>query len=408
MPEIPIILQQLPTSKRVLRIAVVTETYPPEINGVAMTIGRLVSALQQRDHQIQLIRPRQNAEDAPSSRGNLEEVLQRGLPIPRYDGLKMGLPAKSALCRLWAMKRPDIVHIATEGPLGWSALAVANKLKLTVTTDFHTNFHSYSKHYGLGLLRRPIVAYLRKFHNKALCTLVPTDGMRRELAAFGYGNLVVVARGVDTELFSPARRSAELRRSWGIDAGDLVVAHVGRLAPEKNLPLVVSAFLEMRQRVPRARLLLVGDGPERAALQARHPECLFAGMRTGTDLAAHYASADLFLFPSTTETYGNVTVEAMASGLAVVAYDYAAAEEHIRHGVNGLLAELDDAPQFTRLATDLIGDPARMRELGRNARATAETIGWDGIYDRFEQVMLDIVEESEDHGYELESHQSVG
>lgn len=405
MPEIPIILQQLPTSKRVLRIAVVTETYPPEINGVAMTIGRMVSALQQRDHQIQLVRPRQSAEDMPSKNGNLEEVLQRGMQIPHYNGLKMGLPAKSVLCRLWAVKRPDIVHIATEGPLGWSALAAANKLKITVTTDFHTNFHSYSKHYGLGLLRRPIVAYLRKFHNKALCTLVPTDGMRRELAASGYGNLVVVARGVDTALFSPARRSAELRRLWGVADGEPVVAHIGRLAPEKNLPLVVSSFLDMRRRVARARLLLVGDGPERAALQARHPEFLFAGMRTGTDLAAHYASADVFLFPSATETYGNVTVEAMASGLAVVAYDYAAAEEHVRHGVNGLLAELDDAGQFTRLATDLIVDPARIRELGCNARATAEAIGWDGIYDRFEQLLLDIVEERH---CELESHQSVG
>jgi glycosyltransferase involved in cell wall biosynthesis len=400
MSETAIILQQLPTAKQVLRIAVVTETYPPEINGVAMTIGRMVTALQQRDHQIQLIRPKQNAADSPSSGENFEEVLRPAISIPRYDGLKMGLPAKAALLRLWAVKRPDLVHIATEGPLGWSALAAANKLRITVTTDFHTNFHSYSQHYGLGWLRKPIVVYLRKFHNKALCTMVPTEGIRRELAAHGYGNLVVVARGVDTALFSPERRSMELRQQWGAAAHDPVAIYVGRIAVEKNLPLVISTFEEMRRRQPRAKLVLVGDGPERAALQARFPEFVFCGMRTGTDLAAHYASADAFLFPSTTETYGNVTMEAMASGLAVVAYNYAAAEEHIRHNINGLLADFDDGLQFIRLAAELVVEPERMRALGRNARRTAETIRWDGVYDRFEQVLLNIVKESDRHGSE--------
>lgn len=401
MSETAIILQQLPTARQVLRIAVVTETYPPEINGVAMTIGRMVAALQQRDHQIQLIRPKQNAEDSPASGENFEEVLRPGISIPRYDGLKMGLPAKAALLRLWAVKRPDLVHIATEGPLGWSALAAANKLRITVTTDFHTNFHSYSRHYGLGWLRKPIVVYLRKFHNKALCTMVPTEGIRRELAAHGYGNLVVVARGVDTALFSPERRSMELRRQWGVATHDPVAIYVGRIAAEKNLPLVISAFEEMRRRQPRTKLVMVGDGPERAALQARFPEFVFSGMRTGTDLAAHYASADVFLFPSVTETYGNVTMEAMASGLAVVAYNYAAAEEHIRPNVNGLLADFDNGLQFIRLAAELVGEPERIRSLGYNARLTAEAIRWDGVYDRFEQVLLNIVKESDRHGYEV-------
>ena len=123
-------------------------------------------------------------------------------------------------------------------------------------------------------------------------------------------------------------------------------------------------------------------------------------MRTGTDLAAHYASADVFLFPSITETYGNVTMEAMASGLAVVAYNYAAAEEHIRHNRNGLLADFDNAPRFIRLAAELVSEPERMRSLGHNARLTAEAIRWDGVYDRFEQVLLNIVKESDCHGHE--------
>ncbi len=228
--------QTLPSMRPQLRIAVVTETYPPEVNGVAMTLGRVVDGLQVRNHQIQLIRPRQRADDVPRPTATLTEHLQRGIPLPRYEGLKMGLPAKAALTRLWARQRPDVVQIATEGPLGWSALAAANKLRLPVASDFHTNFHSYSSHYGFGLLRRAIVAYLKKFHNKAAVTLVPTEGIRRELLGYGYENIEIIGRGVDTRLFHPGRRDEALRRQWGVAADDPVALYVGRLAPEKNLP----------------------------------------------------------------------------------------------------------------------------------------------------------------------------
>jgi glycosyltransferase involved in cell wall biosynthesis len=390
MDNAQILLQQLPTRLRSLRIAIVTETYPPEVNGVAMTIGRIVAGLQARQHQVQLVRPRQGRSDSPASRPNFEEVLKAGVPIPRYDALKMGLPAKQALVRLWSLKRPDIVHIVTEGPLGWSALAAAHKLKVPVSTDFHTNFHTYSKHYGIGWLKRPIAAYLRKFHNRALCTMVPTEGMRRELEELGMKNLRVVSRGVDTGLFSPARRSSQLRGSWGVDSDDVVALYVGRIAPEKNLPLVLRAAEAMRAANPRVRLVLVGDGPDRAALQARHPAHVFAGMRTGEDLAAHYASGDVFLFPSTTETYGNVTMEGLASGLAVIAYDYAAAHKHIRHDVNGLLAKFDDADAFVQLAAGLASDRERIKRLGAAARTVTEKLDWSWIVGEFESAMLEL------------------
>jgi glycosyltransferase involved in cell wall biosynthesis len=228
-----------------------------------------------------------------------------------------------------------VVQIATEGPLGWSALAAANKLRLPVASDFHTNFHSYSSHYGFGLLRRAIVAYLRKFHNKAAVTLVPTEGIRRELLGYGYENIEIIGRGVDTKLFHPGRRDPALRARWGANEDETVVLYVGRLAAEKNLALVFDAFDAMREAHPAIRLVLVGDGPERAVWQARRPDVVFCGTQVGGALAAHYASGDVFLFPSLTETWGNVTIEAMASGLAVVAYDCAAAEEVIRHGENG-------------------------------------------------------------------------
>lgn len=388
-----IVLQHYPAAVRKMRVAIVTETYPPEINGVAMTMGRIVSGLQARGHAVQLIRPRQHPDDRPLVQPLFEEVLQRGVPIPRYDALKLGLPAKQALLRLWTRLRPDIVHVVTEGPLGWSALAAASKLKLPVTTDFHTNFHSYSAHYGVGWLKTPITAYLRKFHNKALSTLVPTESLRRELAALGFRNLEVVARGVDTALFNPQRRSAALRRDWDAKGGDPVALSVGRLAPEKNLLLVLRAYRLMRELQPRLRLVLVGDGPERARLARENPDVIFAGMRTGTDLAAHYASADLFLFPSMTETYGNVTVEAMASGLAVVAYDYAAAQQHIHHSQNGVLVPFGAADDYVQAAAALVNDAARTRVLGGNARITTEKLDWSCIVAEFEQALLRLMDD---------------
>jgi glycosyltransferase involved in cell wall biosynthesis len=373
-----------------LRVAIVTETYPPEVNGVAMTIYRMVIGVLERGHRVQLIRPRQVRHHQPVKSELLEEVLLASMPIPGYAGLRIGLPATTRLTRLWAKERPDIVHVVTEGPLGWSAVKAALKLNAPCSTDFHTNFHSYSKHYGAAWLKRPIAAYLRAIHNRADCTLVPTKELRDELAREGLNGLRVVARGVDTQLFHPERRSALLRQTWRVEPDQPVVIYVGRLAAEKNLPLVVEAFAAMRSVRPDARLVFVGDGPERAALQAAHPEFVFAGMRREEELAAYYASGDILLFPSVTETYGNVTVEAMASGLAVIAYDYAAASEHIRHGHNGLVAAFDDAAEFMSLAANLVNDAPRIKQFGLRARATAERIDWRDINDEFEATLLEV------------------
>ena len=383
-----IVVDHFRAAQRSLRVAFVTETYPPEVNGVAMTIARVVEGLHRRNHDVQLIRPRQDAGDEAALGARFHEVLMRGLPIPRYPNLRMGLPAKRALVQLWSLNRPDVVHIATEGALGWSALQAAAHLKLTVSSDFRTNFHAYSKHYGIGWLYKPIMAYLRKFHNRAGCTMVPTEALRRELDALGFRRLAVVARGVDIQQFGPQRRSAALREQWGVGAEDLVVACVGRLAPEKNLGVLTEAFEAIRQAQPRARLLFVGDGPQRAELQARCPDALFAGQRHGEDLAAHYASADLFIFPSLTETFGNVTVEAMASGLPVLAFNYAAAAQFIRSGDNGMLAPLADTLAFVQAAQALALQPTLRRQMGLAARLSAAELGWDRIVGQFEAVLL--------------------
>jgi glycosyltransferase involved in cell wall biosynthesis len=389
-----IVVENYPAERRSLRIAFVTETYPPEVNGVALTLAQIVAGLHARHHDVQLIRPRQDRGDTADQSLRFHEVLMRGLPIPRYPNLRMGMPSKRALVQLWSRHRPDIVHIATEGALGWSALQAAVHLKLPLSSDFRTNFHAYSRHYGIGWLHKPIMAYLRKFHNRCDCTMVPTDALRSELDELGFRRLAVVARGVDTQRFGPHRRSAELRAQWGAAPDDLVLAYVGRLAPEKNLGTLLSAYEAIRHRDPRARLLLVGDGPQRAELQARCPEAILAGQRHGEDLAAHYASADLFLFPSLTETFGNVTTEAMASGLPVVAFDYAAAAQLIRKGENGHLVPLSNSDGFVQAALALALDPELRRRLGDAACASAAEWGWEHVVARFEGMLAGVIRQA--------------
>ena len=382
-----------PVPRRALNLAVVTETYPPEINGVAQSLGRLVDGLRARGHHIQLVRPRQQTSEQGRQQPGFCEVLSAGLPIPYYPNLRLGLPARRRLRALWQNQRPDLVHIITEGPLGWSALQAARELRIPVCSDFRTNFHRYSAHYGIGRLQRLIIAYLRTFHNRTQATLVPTDELRQELARSGFENLAVISRGVDTGHFTPERRDDGLRRQWGVDdRGETpVVLHVGRIAAEKNLTALNAAFAEIRRRCPSARLLLVGDGPETGKLRSRWPDAIFTGMLRGEALARHYASADFFLFPSLTETFGNVTLEAMASGLPVVAFDYAAAREHVRHGINGLIADCTQPHQFTAAAGEMVDcfqhDRARFNHLGERARATARTLDWSDIVNALESLL---------------------
>ncbi|HEV7819551.1 MAG TPA: glycosyltransferase family 1 protein [Burkholderiales bacterium] len=375
-----------------MRIAFVTETYPPEINGVSLSVARVIEKLRARNHEIQLVRPRQDGDAVSARRSAAEEVLVRGFPLPRYPGLRFGLPAGRTLLDLWSRARPDLVHIVTEGPLGWSALKAATQLKVPVTSDFRTNFHVYSRHYGLGWLQHAVTTYLRRFHNSTLVTMVPTAQQQRTLSNAGFESLVVVARGVDTVLFQPARRDHELRRSWGAGPDDAVVMHVGRLAPEKNLPLLFDAFAAIRQRCPGARFVMVGDGPSRPALRRQYPEVNFTGTRRGEELAAHYASGDLFLFPSMTETFGNVTLEAMASGLAVVAYNYAAAAAHIKHCQNGFLAAYGDADEFSRFAAEAVTHMKALRRMRAAARFTAQTLDWDRIVADLEALFFSVTE----------------
>ncbi len=355
-----------------MRIAIVTETYPPEINGVALTVHGFVANLARQGHELLVARPRQHGAIAMEPPAGVRELLVRGAGLPRYDGLRFGLPARALLTREWSRWRPDAAYVATEGPLGWSAVRAACALGIPCATGFHTRFDDFAAHYGLGYFRSMVFAWMRRFHNRAGATLVPTRELKEFLDRSGFRSVRVLSRGVDTGLFTPATRDPGLRRAWGLADEQLAVLYLGRVAPEKNLDLAVRSFRAIERRVPGARFVWVGDGPALAEIKRANPDFIYCGMRRGVELARLFASADLFLFPSLTETFGNVTLEALASGVPPVAYDYGAAREHVRDGVQGRAIPCGADHAFVDAAVELAADPctrARMRGAGIEAVA---------------------------------------
>jgi glycosyltransferase involved in cell wall biosynthesis len=370
------------------RYDLITETYPPEINGVALTVQSLHEGLLQLGHGVGLVRPAR-AEEEPGEEDDLLRV--GGAPVPRYPGLRFGLPAGGTLEARWRRQRPDAIYIATEGPLGWSALRTARRMGIPAATGFHTRFDDYVGRYGAGFLSSWVFAWLRRFHNGGQATLVPTNELVEDLGRQGFRQVVRLGRAVDTARFHPSRRSEALRLQWGVEAGGPVLVHVGRIAPEKNLPLLLRAYDALKAERPDARLLMVGDGPERAALTDSRPDLIFTGMLRGEVLATHFASADLFVFPSLSETFGNVTLEAMASGLATVAFDYGAAREHLVDGQHGACVPFGDEARFVDrvLATALRPDLAA---LGAAARAAVESLSPEVVARDFATLLAGLAE----------------
>ncbi|MHB8765057.1 MAG: glycosyltransferase family 4 protein [Deferrisomatales bacterium] len=361
-----------------MRVALVTETYFPQVNGVSRTLDRLVRHLTGQGHEVQVLAPRYR-EPTPLPVGAQLTVF-RGFPLPLYPEISVCPVAPGRLRQAFRRIAPGVVHVATEGPLGLAALSAAQHQGLPLVSSFHTHFPQYLTFYRLGWLGPAAWRYLRWFHNRTENTLCPTSSVRELLLARGFQDVAVWSRGVDAELFHPGRRDPELRRQWGVRPEDVVLTCVGRLAVEKNLPLLLEAFRLLPRELP-CRLVLVGDGPLRAALEAT-PEAaagrlLLPGYRRGEDLARAYASADLFTFPSLTETFGNVLLEAMASGLPAVAFSVPGPADVVRDGQTGILVEDTTATALAAALANLIRKPQRLAALGANARAWAETQSWD-------------------------------
>lgn len=362
-----------------MKITFVTDTYFPQANGVATTLERLVNGLRERGNLVEVVRPAVLACD--------EEGLEvPSIGLPGYREVRLGFPMKMVLQARWSKRRPDVIYVATESPLGASAISAARALAIPVASGFHTNFQQYVAHYRMPLLEKATIFYLRRLHNRSVCTFVPSHEVIDHLDERGFENLQLLPKGVDTRSFHPRNRSLILRQRWGAGVSGLVGLYVGRMAAEKNLTLVIQAFQEIQKRIPDFKGVLVGDGPKLEELKREHPEFTYTGVLRGEDLAEHYASADLFLFPSVTETFGNVTLEAMASGLAVVAYDYAAARQHIHHGINGFVAPVNDSEAY--LAAAVSAALSDLKTLREEARVSARKVRWKKVVKRFERQLL--------------------
>ena len=360
-----------------MRLTLVTETYFPQVNGVSRTLGQLVHYLRERGDDVQVIHP--DYGDAPDG---ADHHCVRSVVMPFYRDLHVPVPPFDGVRRAMRAFRPDLIHVATEATLGLSVLRFALRRRLPIVSSFHTNFDQYSGHYRVGWLKGVIWRYLRWFHNRTGETYVPSRSTIADLEQRGFERLSLWPRGVDSALFRadrPGRHEVRARLGFGPD--DVVIGYVSRIAAEKNVGYLAEALEIVARSRPQARFLFVGDGPSRAELQRRMgAHAHFVGYRKGEDLADHYAAADLFAFSSLTETFGNVILEAMASGLPVVALGAGGVADTVRSGVTGTLVAADaPAARFADALVAYIDDAGMRRRTAEAARAYAADQSWSAI-----------------------------
>jgi glycosyltransferase involved in cell wall biosynthesis len=352
-----------------VRIALVSDTYTPQVNGVTTVVARIADVLRAFNHEVVVVAPRYPAKGAVSNGG---ELRIPSAPFPPYPAIRLSIPQFRAVARFLDDFVPDVVHVATEGTLGLTGRRYAVRRHVPLITSYHTNFPQYARHYGAGAIEPLVWKWMRWFHRPAVLTQTPGEAVRDELVRRGIGHPVVWGRGVDTTHFHPGRRSAGWRR-WLAGGDDTaIVLHVGRLAPEKNIDVLIESWKAARERVgQRATFVVAGEGPETRRLLTHLPWVRQLGFLDRGRLADVYASADICVLPSNTETCGLVALEAMASGLAVVAADAGGFRESIAHRRTGVLVAADDVTGFAAEVLSLVIAPQRRVELAAAARAAA-------------------------------------
>ncbi|MFT5904504.1 MAG: UDP-2,3-diacylglucosamine pyrophosphatase LpxH [Cryomorphaceae bacterium] len=368
-----------------MRIEIVTDTFPPDVNGVAMTLGKLTENLKQSGHYVHIVHTGEEVK--------LGETKIKSMALPGYKAVRVGLPSPMQLRKRWKHKRPDVIYVATESPLGISAIKAARELNIPVASGFHTNFHQYLKDYKLRKIERPVLALLRKVHNKCDCTMVPSQDILTTLDSVGFKNLRLLGRGIDTEQFHIKRRSELLRSSWGASVNTPVAIIVGRVAAEKNLEFALSSLEQVKVTMPDLRIVVVGDGPLKDKLREKYPESNgfhFAGVHRGESLAMHYASADLLVFASESETFGNVLLEGMASGNITVSYRYAASAQYIENGINGYNCELGNKAEFQSILVTALNHYRNQKIKGAGIE-TIKPLTWKSITDTFSKHLKEII-----------------
>lgn len=356
-----------------MRIGFFTDTFLPEVNGVTTVLSMMRDGLRARGHDVMVLAPRYGPPVVEES----GVTRLPAVPCPGYGQVRLSWPWWPGLGRAVATFDPDLVHVVTEGPLGLFGRRWAIRRRRPLATSFHTDFPRYARHYLGEWAVRPTRAWLRWFHQPALTTQTPSAATKDELLAMGIRRATVWGRGVDARLFHPGRRSAERRGALGVRPDQLLVLHVGRLAVEKDVETLVRSMQLVREQLgDRAAFCVAGDGPRAAFVRRGLPFARHPGFIQRERLADLYADSDVFLFPSPTETFGLVTLEAMASGLPVIGAEAGGIVENIQPGVTGELIPPGNAAGFATAIIDLANDAGHLRAMRQATRAFAERRDW--------------------------------
>lgn len=372
-----------------LRVALFTGNYNYIKDGVALTLNRLVAFLEERGVPVLVFAPVAE-KPAFASAGELVPVPSAAIPTRSEYRIALGL-SRQARQRLDAF-RPTLIHIAVPDAAGYQALKLAERRGIPVVASYHTRYDTYLRFYGLGFLEGLGRRYLRHFYSRARRVYPPSESMAEIIRAEGQSRHIEVwARGVDSGLFSPARRDMAWRRAIGIADDEVAVSFAGRLVKEKNVAVYTRVMNALTASGLKARPLVIGDGPEMAAMRASLGKGVFAGFLHDTGLARAYASSDIFFFPSESETFGNVTLEAMASGLPAVNATASGSTSLITEGVTGFLVSARDEAGMAAALRSLIADQPLRSRMGGEARKRALEFSWDailsGLLESYRQVL---------------------
>jgi glycosyltransferase involved in cell wall biosynthesis len=358
-----------------MRLALFSDTFAPQLNGVARTLRTLVDEVHGRGGEVRVFTtsdPR--AESSPG--------VERwaSTPCPSYPELRLSAPNTRRALEALKAYAPTVVHAATPFGLGISGRAAAQRLGIPFVSSYHTSFGAYARFYGLSPLEEPVWSMLRSFHNSGLRTFCPTHAIRRELEVKGFTGVHVWGRGVDRRRFTPLKRSRVMRERMGGTERHMVVAYVGRIAREKGLDHLLDAARRLATADAKVVFAFAGDGPHLGQCRREAPgTCRFLGRLEGEELAAFYASADIFVFPSETDTFGNVLLEAMATGLPMVAAATAPSREIA--GRAAVWYPPNDGSLLAHSISELAWSASRRRELGGLALARAANHSWDVVFD---------------------------
>ncbi len=351
-----------------MRVAIFADSLPPSTDGVANTYCHLANHLDKEKITYRFFSPFTPGKEYSWSRRVRSMPY---VPFFLYPHYRIALPGQKRLFRSLDRFRPNLIHVSSPTLVGYQAMRYARLNDIPAVAAYHTDFIAYFKYYGFNFAENVGWGYLRWFYNQFDAILAPSQSTRRMLRLQGFRNVILWQRGVNTELFNPKWRNRQNKIPR--------LLFVGRIVKEKDVDDLAAAYLLLNKNAKKCDLIWIGDGEYRAELQQRLPDCRFAGYLHGDDLAREYANADLFVFPSTTETFGNVILEALSSGLPVVTVDKGAVKDLVEDGKTGHVTAANDPAQLAAAVDVLLNDEKKRLQFARNARQYALNFSWDSI-----------------------------